>query len=199
MLETRDLGFLPEGEIHSRSAGTTPYDMGHDKSKYPLERILATAELAANLESGAVPRLTKAFEDSDSAVRYWAALGLLMRGQSAVQAGHGPLVSALADPSPYVRVTAAEALANFGTADDQRLAEKVLADHGDWGRNNVFVAIAALNAIEHLGKRADPIKRAAARATARRCARQALRELRRPPAPGNSQVSDQRPIQAAGG
>ncbi|MCA9248247.1 MAG: sulfatase, partial [Planctomycetales bacterium] len=26
----RDLGFLPEGEIHSRSAGTTPYEMGHD-------------------------------------------------------------------------------------------------------------------------------------------------------------------------
>jgi len=50
-LQIRDVGFLPEGEIHSRSVGTTPYDMGHDASKYPLERILAVAEAAAGLEA----------------------------------------------------------------------------------------------------------------------------------------------------
>ncbi len=158
-LKIRDLGFLPEGEIHSRSAGTTPYDMGHDRAKYPLERILVAAELASNLQSGAVPELTKAFEDSDSAVRYWAALGLLMRGKPAVQAAHGSLQAALADPSPYVRVTAAEALAQFGDADDAPLALKVLGDHSDWSHNNVFTAISALNAVEHLGPSGEPIKK----------------------------------------
>ena len=38
--EIRDVGFLPEGEIHSRSAGTSPYEMGHDDKRYPFPRFL---------------------------------------------------------------------------------------------------------------------------------------------------------------
>ena len=49
--------------------------MGHDDAKYPLERILATAELASGLKPDAVPELKKALADADSAVRYWAAMG----------------------------------------------------------------------------------------------------------------------------
>ncbi len=152
--------------------------MGHDRAKYPLERILVAAELASNLQSGAVPELTKAFEDSDSAVRYWAALGLLMRGKPAVQAAHGSLQAALADPSPYVRVTAAEALAQFGDADDAPLALKVLGDHSDWSHNNVFTAISALNAVEHLGPSGEPIKKSCA-SHPRNGAASAVSELRR--------------------
>jgi len=84
-LEIRDLGFLPEDEIHSRSAGSTPYEMGHDAKKYPLEKIMATAELASMLDPRAVGGLVKAFEDEDSAVRYWGAMGLLMREKSGVR------------------------------------------------------------------------------------------------------------------
>ena len=47
----RDLGFLPEGEIHARAAGSTPYDMGHDDAKYPFKRIFATADLASGLSA----------------------------------------------------------------------------------------------------------------------------------------------------
>ncbi len=86
-LAIRDLGFLPEGEIHERSEGSTPYDMGHDPSKYPLQRILKTAELASSLRSDATPELIKSLEDADSAVRYWGALGLLMREKAGVSAG----------------------------------------------------------------------------------------------------------------
>ncbi len=32
----RDICFLPEGEIHSRSAGSTPYELARDDAKYPL-------------------------------------------------------------------------------------------------------------------------------------------------------------------
>ena len=45
----RDVGFLPEGEIHARSARTTPYDMAHDEAKYPLDRIMQAAELASRV------------------------------------------------------------------------------------------------------------------------------------------------------
>jgi len=158
ILQVCDLGFLPEGEVFARSADSTPYDVGHDADKYPLERILKTAELAANFDEAAVPDLTRQFEDADSGVRFWAAQGLLIRGRKAVAAAHGPLVAALADPSPYVRITAAEALARFGEPADEALAVRVLGDHADWSRGDVFTAIAALNAIEQLDERAEPIK-----------------------------------------
>ncbi len=157
-LRIRDVGFLPEGEIHSRSQGTTPYDMAREPEKYPLERILPVAEAASGLDPKNAPELVKAFEDQDSAVRYWAALGLLMRGRAGVQTGHGTLISALADPSPYVRVTAAEALTRFGEPADRNLAVRVLADHADWSQHEVFTAIMALNALEQLGDEAEPLK-----------------------------------------
>ena len=73
--------------MHARSQGSTPYDMGHDERAYPLERILATAELAAGLSADANAALVAALADSDSAVRYWAATGLLMRGEAGIRAG----------------------------------------------------------------------------------------------------------------
>jgi uncharacterized sulfatase len=157
LLTTRDLGFLPEGEVFSRSAGTTPYDMGHDARVYPLEKILATAELASGLEADAAPALVKSFEDPDSGVRFWAAQGLLMRGAAGVTAGHGSLVSALADPSPYVRIVAAEALA-LHSPDDEKLALMVLQNHANAAQQGFFVALTALNSVAQLGDRADQIR-----------------------------------------
>ena len=46
ILSTRDVGFLPEGELHSRAEGSTPYEVGHDNKKYPLETILETSRLS---------------------------------------------------------------------------------------------------------------------------------------------------------
>ncbi|MEO8026023.1 MAG: sulfatase, partial [Bryobacteraceae bacterium] len=46
--EIRDLGYLPESEIHRRAAGAAPYDLGHDNVKYPLSEIMAAAEQAAS-------------------------------------------------------------------------------------------------------------------------------------------------------
>ena len=76
-------------KIHSRSEGTTPYEMGHDETKYPLENIMAAAELASMLEPDATPKLVKAMGDNDSAVRYWGAMGILMRERAGVEAGKG--------------------------------------------------------------------------------------------------------------
>ena len=159
VLEVRDVGFLPEGEIHARSVGTNPFDMGHDKSKYPLEKILEMAELASGLTSEATEKLKAALGDDDSAVRYWAALGLLMRGRAGVESGHEVLVKALHDPSPYVQVVAAEALATFAMKSDLEGALPLLAERADWQGNNVFVAMAALNAIGELDQLAEPLSK----------------------------------------
>jgi uncharacterized sulfatase len=81
-----------------------------------------------------------------------------MRGKEAVASGHGTLVSSLADPSPYVRIVAAEALGRFGEPDDLALALRVLADHADWSTNDVFVAVTALNALDQFPEQAEAIK-----------------------------------------
>jgi arylsulfatase A-like enzyme len=153
----RDVGFLPEGEIHSRSQGTTPYDMAQDDAKYPLARIFETAELASSLSAEATPKLLAALSDTDSAVRYWAALGLLMRGTSGATAGHAQLQSALNDASPYVRIVAAQALGQFGPPADLSAALAVLGELAPTDKNGVFVSMAALSAIQALGAKAAPL------------------------------------------
>ncbi len=153
-LEIRDVGFLPEGEIHERSKGSTPYEMGHDERRYPMEKIMAAAELASSLKPEATPGLIRAFRDDDSAVRYWAAMGILMRGRDGVDAAKEALRKALADASAYVRVVAAEALGRYGSDQDAAKAVSVLLEAAPPDKNGVFVSVLALNALDELDDRA---------------------------------------------
>jgi hypothetical protein len=43
--ETRDLGLLPEQDMHDRAAGGPEFARGRDDGAYPLERILRAALL----------------------------------------------------------------------------------------------------------------------------------------------------------
>lgn len=158
LLRVRDIGFLPEGEIHSRSATSNPYEVGHDPSKNPLERILATAELALADPPEALPKLKDALQDRDSAVRYWAAVGILMWAKTGVDEAKAELDRGLADESPYVRIVAAEALGHYGSADESRKGLAVLVELANVEKNGVYVAMAALNAIDALGKKAAPAR-----------------------------------------
>jgi uncharacterized sulfatase len=156
----RDVGLLPEAEIHSRSKDSTPYEMGHDERRYPLERVLATAELASSLKPNALPELVKALDDTDSGVRYWAAMGLLMRGAEGVRGAAAPLRKALGDAAPSVRVVAAEALGRFGAGEDLDKAVKTLVELAPPDKNGVYVAMAALNAIDRLGEKGKAARQA---------------------------------------
>jgi uncharacterized sulfatase len=162
VFKVRDVGFLPEGEIHTRSQGSTPYEMGHDDRRYPHQKILGAAELASSLRPEALSELKAALGDADSAVRYWAALGILMRGKAAVAPSADALHRALADASPYVRFAAAEALGRFGSEADLPKALPVLADLARLDKHGVYVSLAALNALDHLGPRAAPVREAVA-------------------------------------
>ena len=42
----RDVGFVPEGERFLRAQDDSPYDFGHDETRYPFARVFETAELA---------------------------------------------------------------------------------------------------------------------------------------------------------
>jgi hypothetical protein len=154
--EIRDVGFLPEGELHRRFKGGSPYDGGRDNSIYPFRRIFETAKQASQLSNGVTPALRDGLKDQDSAVRYWAAMGMLMRGKHAVNATREELRRTLRDKSPDVQVAAAEALARYGDAADQKLALDRLIELASWETNDVFTAVAALNAQDATGDKARP-------------------------------------------
>lgn len=157
VLEIRDVGFLPEAQIHSRSRGRTPREFGLDREAYPLERILETAELASSLDAKHVSELRERLGDGDAAVRYWAALGLLMREQEAVGEARRDLVAALRDADPSVRIVASEALGRFGKAEDLEACLEILIDLASIEKHGVYVSMLALNAIGALGEKARPL------------------------------------------
>ncbi|QOV90809.1 sulfatase-like hydrolase/transferase [Humisphaera borealis] len=158
MLATRDVGLLPEGEIHSRSKGSDPYTYGHSPD-FPIAKILAAARLASNGDPSAAKSLAGLLGDSDSAVRYWGAIGLLARGKAATEAHHDALVSAMTkDDSVYVRIVAAEALGKFGNDADLAAALRTLLAAADAPKTGAYATTSALQAIDELGSKAMSIK-----------------------------------------
>ncbi|HNR32505.1 MAG TPA: sulfatase, partial [Candidatus Hydrogenedentes bacterium] len=112
VLETRDLGFLPEADMHARAAGRTFRELGRDEATYPLSRILETAQLPLH-RPDAVPELLARVEDTDPTVRYWAVVGLTALGTD-TEAVRAALAARLADAAPDTRLAAADALRQLG-------------------------------------------------------------------------------------
>lgn len=154
----RDTGFLPEGEIHRRSAGKAPYDMAHDESQYPLMDIFEAAELATTVIPHDTDRIKALMAGKDPAVRYWGSMGMLIRGKEAVDSVSGDLKKAMnSDDSPEVRIASAWALAEHGTGEAQESAAKVLLDLANWQKTeNVFTSLAAMTAIDNLTSGVKP-------------------------------------------
>ncbi len=157
VLKTRDVGFLSEDEIHTRSAGSSPYDMARTPGKYDLPKVLATASMASMKRDTDTPALQKALADADSAVRRWAVLGLRMRGEKTVKMNLAALRKLLADPAPAVRIAAAETLGLMGEAADLKPVLDTLIGLARPNQTNPYVQLGALNAIDSLGLKATPL------------------------------------------
>jgi len=156
----RDVGFMPEGERLNRSKGSSPYDFGHS-DEYPFQPFVM-ADLASLQWPGTQQLQNEMLTHPEPAARYWAVLALQMRGKPAVEANHDTLVAALKDTSAPVRIAAARALAEFGTEADAQPAFTVLLDAADWSKNDVFTAMAALNALTATAPKIAQSKDAAA-------------------------------------
>ncbi len=153
----RDLGFLPEAELHARAGRAAPRDVLRTEAAYPFARVQAAAETAAGNDPGAVPQLQAYLKDGDAGVRYWGVMGALMRGPTATRAMREGLVAALQDPSANVRIAAAQVLARHGDASDLPRTLDTLRACADPTRTSAFAGIAAMNVIDELGERARPL------------------------------------------
>ncbi len=158
LVETRDLGLLPEVDMHRRRGERPPYVMARDAATFPVARVLDAADRASARLPAHAPRLRTGLADADPAVRYWSALGTGWLGRDAVAMGATALRALLRDPEPAPRVAAAEALVRHGDDAARREALEaliVIADHRTAGNH---AAMLALDTIVALGPLATPIR-----------------------------------------
>ena len=154
-----DLGFLPEYELHRGPAGSTPYERAREPGRYDFDRAHDAANQASNTN---VPLATirPLLADADPVVRYWAAMGVVIRGTEAVRATRDDLVRLLDDAEPGPRIMAAEALGRFGTAEEKERAMALLLRDGDPVVNGEFVALLAVYALNQIDDLPDRVKQA---------------------------------------
>jgi len=112
MLRTRDTGLLPEAEMFQRAGPQPIHVMARSDERFAVERIMAAADLVGRPET-TCEKLVTLLGDADSAVRFWAATGLLAPGMDARPAAEA-LLKAARDPAPDVRFVAAEGLCRLG-------------------------------------------------------------------------------------
>lgn len=155
VLTVGDAGLLPEAEMLRLAAGRAPGDLPVARPGAELRRLFAAAELASGRDPEAVVGLEDLTRSGDAGVRYWGAVGFMIRGPVAVAASRGFLRRLLEDESPSVRVAAAEALAAHGSGEDARAGLDALVRLADASRNPYFVAVASLNALDNLGAQAS--------------------------------------------
>ncbi len=150
MIAVSDVGLLPEGELLERADQDAPYTFGHDAKRYSAEKLYEIADLATRPTADDMQELLDRRIDSDSAVRYWVANGLLIRAlrdqdrDEAVKAARGMTT----DPSPYVRCVANETVARFGTPADRPAAIQALLTMADSRQSDTFVAMTAMNSLD---------------------------------------------------
>lgn len=163
MVENRDLGLLSQYELYVRSQQDSPLEMGEDPARNPIRRLLGAANLANRGDASAIPQLCELLKADDGAVRRWGAIGLLALGDRAVPAMEN-LLAALKDPSPDVRMTAAEALCGLGRAEAAMPALISLLSHESRIiRNETLLALcrigpAAQPALTHVDTALGPSK-----------------------------------------
>ncbi|MEX5748037.1 sulfatase-like hydrolase/transferase [Massilia sp. X63] len=147
MLAINDNGFIPEGSplegyVASRAPGA-----------YPLREAMALAARAARGRPSDLATFRAALDERNEVLRFWGAQGLLVLGRDA-RAALPSLVKAMErDPSPQVRVAAAEAVAMLS---DPGRALAVLSGLLD-ADNPPPVRLQAINALTFLGAKARPV------------------------------------------
>lgn len=110
VLETKDIGLLPEPEIVAReqSLGNRYEILRKTDDKTLMIRLRDAASLAIQGSDG-LPQMQSLMNDRDASIRYWAAMGMGNLGQAANSAAP-LLLKGLKDSSPSVRVASARAL-----------------------------------------------------------------------------------------
>jgi N-sulfoglucosamine sulfohydrolase len=149
VLETRDLGLIPEQYLRKRAKPTSEYEYGQSAA-FPVERVLETALLMGGRN---VDELILRLEDQEPAVRFWAANGLTNLGTEALPSQEKLLHILNKDTVSEVRIAAAQALCKMNKPEP---ALPVLASFLKDER--LYIRVAAANVVDRIGEQARPIQ-----------------------------------------
>ena len=152
VLETRDLGLVPEAEINARQGklGSAWAILGGDQAGMLINRLRDAASLSLE-GANSLPKMRQTLKDDDAAVRYWAAVGIGNLG-TAGSAAKNDLTLALADDSENVRVAAARALCRMNEPNEALPVLVAVLDSGtQWAR------VHAANVLDEIDEKARPV------------------------------------------
>lgn len=175
MMETRDLGLIPEAEVAEmeKSYGSRWAILRQPGNKGLPERLRAIVQAG---EQGRIAQLREAMSDAQPSVRYWAAIWL---GNHKAGVAIAQLRQALEDESAIVGVAAARALCMMDCADEGLpVLVEALQNENEW------VRLRAATELDYLGETARPALDALRTAAqedknnyVKRLTQQAVREL----------------------
>jgi uncharacterized sulfatase len=164
MVETRDLGLLPEAEAWDITAGTTPREWALAQEQCPNAGLISAAGVGGGAAAGGESGLF-ASTSSDPASRYWATITKAAR-ETDVAVSRLVFGGALIDEAPSVRIIAAGAVCRNGDAGAGLPVLKRALESDD-----VNVLLLAARTLELLGETARPLlpemKKVLAQAAAR--------------------------------
>lgn len=149
LIESRDLGFLPEYEAWKLFENSSGWEVG--KSGNPDLQIILRA--ASKVGMSGEKEFLKKLESKDMLVRYWGVIGLNSITQTIGAKSKKALRKALKDSSPSVRIEAANILMKIG---EVKHALPVLIQELE--HENLIVVTHAARTIELLGKKAIDAK-----------------------------------------
>ena len=152
VLESKDLGLVPEAEINARQAklGSAWAIFSGKDSGTLIHRVRDAASLSLQGKSK-IPEMQQAAADADPVVRYWVAIGIGNLGKDAVKAEQ-TMVRLLKDKSENVRVAAARALCRMGKPDAALKVLVAVLDNGSqWAR------VHAANVLDEIDEQAKPV------------------------------------------
>ncbi|MEM1224645.1 MAG: sulfatase [Planctomycetota bacterium] len=159
MIETRDLGVLPEAQFLQLAGDQSPREYGLS-DEFVAEALVEAAWSATKAwetpDQATVALATGLLNEPHPGLRYWGARGLnlALQSRSDIQSDGGTtaicqtLADTLDDDDPAVAIAAAEALLIRGSDGQRRAAAQRLAFLANVKNTSHPVAIAALNVVD---------------------------------------------------
>jgi hypothetical protein len=146
-IETGDLGFLCESLMEAASKDSTPWQIRLDAERYPLEKILETADMVGRY--GEIFQQTPRLKAPEPAVRFWAVVGCRTNRQRAGELRR-LIGEVLDDPVPAVRIQAAASML------EKNHAPALTELTGQLESDNLNDALMAARELQRVGELARP-------------------------------------------
>ena len=153
MLNIKDAGLIPEGEMVERRGDLSAYDYLR-KHEIDLESIMMAAEKATMATPENIEEIKSFIRSEESVVRYWGVTGMLVLGEQSRES-IPMLIQALEDASPNVTIIASETLYVLG---EPEMGRKGLIRC--LNSTNPLVRLHALNTIDFVHDNAEEIHEA---------------------------------------